>query len=141
MANDKLYFDMLDKVISEVLQKLSEHLVGLQEHPNIIFKHFRVTNKEHMAVLHIAKILQIYEYANVFVELKWYQRLYLHLKYGKKLFDLPKQLPSKNLVNIYTDAFVSNLMIEVENLIDFPTLLEEVYDNYYNPQTKVEITE
>ena len=142
MANDKLYFDMLDKVISQVLQKLGEQIEKskLKEHPNIVFRYFKVRNKEHMAVLHIAKILEVYDYVHVYVELKWYQRFYLQLKYGKKLFSLPKQIPTENAAFIYTDTFVSNLMTEVEDLIDFPTLLEEVYDNYYNPKTKVEIT-
>lgn len=140
MSDDSLYYEILDNVIAKVLTHVGNEISQCNLDPKkkiqIVFTNIKVTNKEHMALFHIAKILEAYQTAFVYGSFKWYQRLYLRLYYGKNVFAMPKKTPTENCAYILTDNYLEAVKSSIDELQDYPTLLKEIYHEFYDPRAK-----
>lgn len=130
MPDMDLYYKTLDEIVANVL---TEMVATFDNVKDIVLINMNVKDKSHLAIYHIAKILEALDYINLYGKLTLIQKLQLKRFYKKKnSFYLNSKLPEHG-ATLDVAKFFNEIKEKIDDIRFTPTILEEVYDEFYNP--------
>lgn len=132
---DKKYHNM-DIVVSKLLTKVME---DTEKHNEIVmFDGFNFNNKSHQLILNILYIARSLTKKPIKIHAsRW--TIYRINKLYKKNFDKVLKASEQEVSNIYLTNLTTLGAVECINSFDNAFNLDEIYDEYYNPERKKEL--
>lgn len=132
---DKKYHDM-DVVVSKLLKEVLDNIEKQDE--IIMFEGFNIKNKSHLLILNMLFIARSLTKKPIKIKAsRW--TIYRINKLYKKDFDKVLKANKQEVSNIYLTNLTTLGAVECINSFDNAFNLDDIYDEYYNPERKKEL--